>query len=89
MLEEGSEITNETEVVLSEQFVQSGVTVEVTVQGRNSSTGEDLCDPVTENITIPGSEYGLGVLPSFQVFLHSCIYSYDYCNYWYTITLIM
>ena len=67
VLEEGSDTTNETEYVLTEPFIQSGVTVTIVVQARNSSTGEDVCDPVMDSITIPGSEYGLGTAFSLSL----------------------
>ena len=74
VLEEGSDTTNETEYVLTEQFIQSGVTVTIVVQARNSSTGEDVCDPVMDSITIPGSEYGfIALFLSRLAFTYSLI----------------
>lgn len=70
VLKEGNETTTESRLILSGGFIQSGVTVEVLVQARNSSTGEDVCDPAMDTITIPGSECSLTEQPSVEVFSH-------------------
>ena len=54
-LEEVSIMLSATEYVLGGQFVQSGVTIELTVQARDAM-GE-LCDPLMDMFDIPGGEW--------------------------------
>ena len=52
-IQEGSVTVTTTSLILQEDFVQSGVTIEVEVQAMNTGA---LCDPLMNSTTIDGGE---------------------------------